>query len=154
VLSHWGSDVDEEDLMRILATSSEVGTYPEDIVRGARSLGFEAEAKENLTLDEVERFTADGHPMIALGQFWLSEREMAASLAEEWETGHYIVVLAVDKDYVYFQDPFVRMSKAFVPRKTFEERAKGHGRKAGEEPETWHLGIFVRGQKPAEQRPQ
>jgi hypothetical protein len=36
----------------------------------ARALGFEAEAKENLTLDEVEKFTADGKPMIAVGQFW------------------------------------------------------------------------------------
>jgi uncharacterized protein len=151
VLSHWGSDVEEEDLMRILATSSEVGTYPEDIVRGARSLGFEAEAKENLTLDEVERFTAEGHPMIALGQFWLSEREMAASLADEWETGHYIVVLGVDKEYVYFQDPFVRMSKAFVPRKTFEEHwHQVMGGKLETNPKLVHLGIFVRGKASAE----
>ena len=35
-------------------------------MRGARALGFEATAKANLTLDEVEKFTAKGHPMIAL----------------------------------------------------------------------------------------
>src|SRR4051794_23970142 len=96
ILSYWGRDVDETHLMEILHTTFEEGTYPEDIVRGARSLGFDAEARDNLTLDEVERFTAEGHPMIALGQFWLSEKEMAASVAEEWETGHYIVVLGVD----------------------------------------------------------
>jgi predicted double-glycine peptidase len=53
VLSYWGRDVDEEELMKLLHTTSEAGTYPEDIVRGARALGFEAQAKENLTLDEV-----------------------------------------------------------------------------------------------------
>ena len=37
VLSYWGRDVDENDLMQILHTTSEEGTYPEDIVRGART---------------------------------------------------------------------------------------------------------------------
>ena len=92
-----------------------------DIVRGARSLGFEAEARENVTLDEVQQFTATGHPMIALAQVWRSEKDTAASVDDEWDTGHYIVVLGVDKDYVYFQYPFARMSKAFASRKAFEQ---------------------------------
>jgi hypothetical protein len=109
VLSYWGKDVDEEDLMKVLNTTSEEGTYPEDIVRGAQSLGFEAEARDRLTLDEVERFTADGRPMIALAQVWRSEKNSPGSVAEDWDNGHYIVVLGVDKDYVYFQDPYARM---------------------------------------------
>ena len=121
VLSYWGKDVDERELMGLLQTSSEVGTYPEGIVQGARALGFQAEARENLTLDEVQKFTAKGHPMIALAQVWRSHRDSARPVTEDWDDGHYIVVLAVDKDYVYFEDPFVRMSKGFVPRKTFEE---------------------------------
>ena len=151
VLSYWGTDVEETELMKLLSTTPEEGTYPEDIVRGARSLGFEAEAKENLTLDEVERFTAAGHPVIGLAQVWLSEKEMAASVEEEWDTGHYIVILGVDKDYVYFQDPFARMSKAFIPRKSFE--AHWHqvmGGNLQKNPKLNHLAIFVTGKKRAE----
>ena len=48
--------------------------------------------------------------MIALAQVWRSPRNATASVQDEWDNGHYIVVLAVDKDYVYFQDPYVRMS--------------------------------------------
>src|SRR5262249_2865446 len=121
VLAYWGKDVDEDELMRRLRTTSEVGTYPQDIVRVARELGFEAEVRENLPLDGVDRFTAQGHPMIALAQVWLSEEQMADSVSQEWDTGHYIVVLGVDKEYVYFQDPYARMGKAFIPRKAFEE---------------------------------
>ena len=40
VLSYWGRDVDETDLMKLLHTTSEEGTYPEDIVSGARALGL------------------------------------------------------------------------------------------------------------------
>src|SRR5689334_1693993 len=120
VLSYWGSEVDEADLMALLHTNSEVGTYPEGIAKGARSLGFDAEVVENLTVDELERLTVDGYPVIALAQVWLSERDAGRALEKIWDNGHYIVVIGVDQDHVYFQDPFIHMSKAFVPRRTFE----------------------------------
>ena len=66
VLNYWGRDVDEAQLMELLHTNSEVGTNPEDIVNGACSLGFDAQVVENLTLDQLERLTADGNPVIAL----------------------------------------------------------------------------------------
>jgi len=146
VLSYWGKDVDETELMKLLHTTAEEGTYPDDIARGARALGFEAAVKVDLTLDEVERFTADGTPMIALAQVWMSARNAAASVQDEWDNGHYIVVLAVDKDYVYFQDPYVRMSKAFAPRKAFEEHwHQVMGGDLKRNPKLLHLGILIRG---------
>jgi predicted double-glycine peptidase len=150
VLSYWGKDVDEEDLMKVLHTTSEEGTYPENIVRGARALGFEAEAKDKLTLDEVEQFTANGDPMIALAQVWRSEKNSPGAVSEDWDNGHYIVVLGVDKDYVYFQDPYARMSKAFVPRKMFVDhwhQVMGGDQKKN--PKLMQLGIFVRGKQTA-----
>ena len=154
VLSYWGKDVDEEELMKLLRTSSDVGTYPEDIVRGARALGFDAEARQNLTLDEMARFTAGGNPVIALAQGWRSQRDSARSVAEDWDNGHYIVVLAIDQDYVYFQDPYVRMSKAFVPRKSFEEHwHQVMGGYLATNPRLTHLAIFIRGDKPAQSNP-
>ena len=150
VLSHWGKDVAEADLLKLMHVDPEAGTRPKDIVRGARLLGFDAELKENLTLDEVERRTANGDPVIALGQVWRSQKRGVSKVADVWDGGQYIVILGVDKDYVYFHDPYVRMSKAFVPRKTFEEhwhRAMGGNR--DNRSELVRLGIFIRGQKSA-----
>jgi predicted double-glycine peptidase len=150
VLSYWGREVDEAQLMELLHTNSDIGTNPEDIASGARSLGFEAEVIENLTLDQVERFTAEGNPVIALAQVWLSEREPERPLEDVWDNGHYVVVLGVDKDHVYFQDPFIQMSKAFVPRKTFEDHwHQVMGGDLERNPKLIHLGIIVRGQRPA-----
>jgi len=152
VLSYWRRRVDEAELMELMHTNSEVGTYPEDMVRGARSLGFDAEMKDHLTLDEVQRFTAGGDPMIALAQVWRSHKG-ASSVADEWDSGHYIVVLGVDDDYVYFQDPYVRMSKAFVPRKSFEDHwHQVMGGVSTGNPNLVHVGIFVKGKKPAKKR--
>jgi predicted double-glycine peptidase len=150
VLSHWGSEVDETKLMELLHTNSEVGTNPEDIANGARALGFDAEVFENLTLDQLERFTAEGSLVIALAQVWLSEREPERLLEDIWDNGHYVVVLGVDKDYVYFQDPFINMSKAFVPRKSFEDHwHQVMGGDLERNPKLIHLGILVRGKRPA-----
>ena len=150
VLSYWGKNVDERELMEVLQTTSEEGTYPENIVRGAHALGFEAEARDHLSLEEVEQFTAVGAPMIALVQAWRSEKRAPESAANEWDNGHYIVVLGVDKDYVYFQDPYARMSKAFMPRDTFV--AHWHQVMGGDlkkNPKLMQLGIFVRGKNSA-----
>src|SRR4029077_18329379 len=99
---------------------------------------------------EVAEFTAGGNPMIALAQVWRSQSGSAESVEEDWDNGRYIVVLGVDADYVYFQDPYMRMSKAFAPRKAFE--AHWHQVMGGDlksNPKLMHLGIFVRGEKPA-----
>ena len=151
VLSHWGREIEEEALMRLLGTNPEVGTFPADMVRGARALGFDAVSKENATLEEVERFTASGHPVIALAQLWRSEKDTTESAADEWDCGHYIVVLAVDADYVYFQDPYIRMGKGFVPRSAFDEhwhQIMGGAELARSE-KLHHVAIFIKGTESA-----
>lgn len=151
VLSYWGKDVDERELMKLMGTTEEEGTYPEKMVHAARTLGFDTELKQNLTLEEVRKFTDEGNPMIALAQVWRTQAQAAVKSAEdEWDAGHYIVVLGVDEENVYFQDPYVRMCKAFVPRKLFE--AHWHQAMGGDmkrNPKLFHLGIFLRGTKPA-----
>jgi predicted double-glycine peptidase len=150
VLSYWGKEVEEKELMKLLHTTAEEGTYPEDIVRGARALGFTAEARDNLTLGEVEEFTKDGDPMIALAQVWRSEKSSPGSVADDWDNGHYIVVLGVDEDYVYFQDPYARMGKAFTPRATFIDHwHQVMGGSSTKNPHLMQLGILVQGERAA-----
>jgi predicted double-glycine peptidase len=113
VLSYWGKDLDEKELMELLHTTPETGTYPEDIVRTARELGFEAEIKENLTIEDLEKSTRKGIPVIALGQAWLSRDVANKALAEDWEDGHYVVILAVDKELRIFRGPLCKNGKRF-----------------------------------------
>lgn len=148
VLAYWGKDVDERDLMALMGTTEEEGTYPEKIVRAARALGFEAEIRQGLTLDEVQEITKDGDPMIALGQVWRGSQ--SGPLGEDFAAGHYFSVLGVDAENVYTQDPYVRNCKAFVPRAKFEaqwQHVMGNDRKRN--PLLQHLGIVIRGKQRA-----
>src|SRR3954447_19540515 len=63
VLSYWGRDLDEKALMGLIGTNAEVGPFREGLVRGARSRGFDAEAKAGLTLEDVRQATSLGHPV-------------------------------------------------------------------------------------------
>lgn len=150
VLSYWGKEVEEEELMRLMGTNDAVGTYPENMVRGIQALGFEAEVRENLTLDEVQRVTDRGHPVIGLAQVWRSAKASPGSPQDEWDSGHYIVILGVDAENVYFQDPYVRMAKAFLPRQVFEEHwHQIMGGKATGNRKIQHCCVFVRGKAAA-----
>jgi len=147
VLRYWGCDLDEAGIMKIIGTSEDVGTYPANIVRGVRALGLEAEARENLTLDDLRAF---GHPVIALCQVWRSQKSAVARPEDDWDDGHYIVVLGVDDEYVYFQDPYLRMGKAFVTRDSFERHwHQIMGGAGAANPKLLHLGILIRGERPA-----
>ncbi len=149
VLGYWGREVDEAELMQRLGTTPEEGTYPEEIVRVARELGFAAELKENLTVDDVEQATRAGHPVIVLGQAWRSRGHSDAAAEDLWADGHYFIVLAVDSDYVYFEDPYMRMGKGFMPRAAFD--ALWHNVMGGDmaKPRQMRMGILIRGDEPA-----
>ena len=148
VLAYWGKDVDERELMNLMGTTEEEGTYPEKIANAARALGFDAEIRQGLTLDEVQKLTAEGDPMIALAQVWRSKK--SGALGEDYDAGHYISVLGVDADNVYFQDPYVRNCKAFVPRGLFEAHWQHvMGGNVKQNPKLVHLGIAIRGKQRA-----
>lgn len=149
VASHWGREIEEDALMKLLGTNAEVGTFPEDMVRGARALGLDVRWKENASLDEIASHTSRGDPVIALAQLWRSEKDTPASAADEWDCGHYIVVLSVDREHVYFQDPYISMGKGFVPRAMFEEhwhQIMG-GAALARSPKLVHVAIFVSGEE-------
>jgi len=150
VLAYWGKDVEEHELMRLMGTSEEEGTYPEKIANAARALGFEAEVRQGLTLDDVAKITANGDPMIALAQVWRGSR--SGALGEDFDAGHYISVLGVDAENDYFQDQYVRNCKAFVPRAAFEKHwhhVMGGTAGTTRNPMLAHLGIVIRGKQPA-----
>lgn len=54
-------------------------------------------------------------------------------------------MLDIDQDYVYFEDPYVRMGKGFVPRAMFEDA--WHNVMGGDrsKPQQMNMGIFIRG---------
>ena len=59
VLSYWGKEVDETELMKLLHTTAEEGTYPDDIARGGlpalQDLARKLHGRDFLQLSEADQ---------------------------------------------------------------------------------------------------
>lgn len=140
--------------MQRLNTSPETGTYVGEIVRVARDFGFNAEVKENLTLQDLHAALTKGIPVIVCGQAWRSRENSDKSLQEDWEDDHYIVVLGIDDKYVYYQDPFAKRGNAFVSHRIFEESWHNiRGITSSDKKKQVHLGVFISGDTPPQRHP-
>jgi predicted double-glycine peptidase len=154
ILSHWGKDLDEKELIELLHTSSETGTYVGDIVRVARMLDFKAELHENVTLPELHAALERGESVIVCTQAWRSREDSDRSVQEDWEDGHYVVVLGMDEKYVYYQDPFIKRGKGFVTHKKFDESWHNvRGKTTSDTKKQVHLGVFISGTTPPPHHP-
>jgi predicted double-glycine peptidase len=143
VLMHYGQELREDELMEVLATSSECGTTPGAMLALARNLGYQAELKENMSLADLEAAIATEIPVIVAVQAW---RETAEPPWEHrWDDGHYLVVIGLDTNNVYFEDPSLLGSRGVIPRAEFLRRwhdMESDGRR-------YHgLGLLISGKPP------
>ena len=150
VLSYWGLDAFETDLRAHLNTTPVHGTYPWDMVRVAETLGLEAEWKENLTIADLEASLRDGVPVIVDAQ---RIKEPNKTWEESWATGHYMVVIGVDDRSVYLEDPDMLGTRIVMDRDEFVQAwhdYEGELPSGPETPKYYGLGVFIRGEAPAE----
>jgi predicted double-glycine peptidase len=144
VLMYWGIEYVESDLMARLNTDPQNGTNPRDIVRVAQEEGLQAELRENVTLDDLQKSVEDGCPVIIDCQAWRDGDDLSRPWKEVWDSGHYMVVIGMDDRNIYFEDPSLLGSRGFISRQEFEDRWHDV-----DEKKYVHGAIFIRGDKPA-----
>lgn len=151
VLNYYGIDKREGVLMQELNTTEEAGTHPDSIVRVARAHGLDAELRTNLTLADLEEAAAGRIPVIITCQAWSDVSPANLSWDRDWEDGHYMVVIGIDKDNVYFEDPSLLGTRGVIPREEFLSRWHDY---EGTPPFStgstvlYHAGIFIAGINP------
>lgn len=140
VLAYYGREVREDRLMRELGSDAEQGTSPGAIVRVARSYGLLADLRQSMQIEDLQQLVRDGFPTIVCAQAW---REGSQSWSEDWDDGHYLVVIGVDEERVYFEDPSLLGSRGQILRAEFLSRwhdVEGDGTRY------LQTGIVLRGQ--------
>jgi uncharacterized protein len=153
VLGYWGVRAQEQTLMNALHTNEITGTTPESIIRVAREMGLDAYARENLDIQALEE-TVIRIPVICAIQAWPISRPAKFTWKKCWEEGHYVVVIGIDKQNVYVEDPSLFGTRGVIPREEFLERWHDY---EGDPPVDksdridLHLGIFITAKTGAEQ---
>jgi len=121
ILFYYGIEMREDALMEAARTTEAYGTHPEDILRVAREQGLRAELREGLALSDLEAAAARGVPVVVALQAWTDAPDRV-DWARDWEDGHYVIVVGIDKDNVIVEDPSLLGCRGFIPRPEFLDR--------------------------------
>lgn len=120
VLAYYGVEMREDVLAKELGATPEDGAPPEAIVRVAVAHGLRATKRENMTIDDLAAQIARRDLVIVEIQAWSDAPR--TSWADDWDDGHYAIVVAIEGDRLVFEDPSVLGSRSVLSRREFEER--------------------------------
>lgn len=101
VFDYYGTEKSEAELAEMCGTTIELGTSAESLKRVAEQLGFKAEIKDHSTFEDIQHWLDKKVPVIV---DWFT-RGRADYDDSDIADGHYSVVVGLDNEFIYLQDP-------------------------------------------------
>jgi ABC-type bacteriocin/lantibiotic exporter with double-glycine peptidase domain len=101
ILNFYGVEKTEQELAELCNTGTVLGTNDQGLKNATESLGFQVEVKNNSTFSDIESWLEKDVPVIV---DWFSRGRSDYSDSEVAD-GHYSVVVGLDDEYIYIQDP-------------------------------------------------
>jgi hypothetical protein len=120
VLEYYGVECTEAELIAESETDPEIGAEIDRLAEVARRRGLETWLAENFAIEDLEREVRAGHPVIVLTQSWRTNPQ--TPWRQDWDDGHYLVVIGIDPWFVYVEDPSLEDARGFIPREEFLDR--------------------------------
>lgn len=120
VLAYYGIEAREDVLARELGADPNAGVNPPAIIRVARARGLTAELQQGMTVDEIAGIIRTGSPVLVALQAWSDKPR--STYRDDWDDGHYAIIIAVEQDTIVFEDPSVLGSRSVLSRREFEDR--------------------------------
>ncbi len=109
VLDYFGLQKSEAELEKLTGANAQKGTSLEGIKKAAQQFGFLVDIKDEADFGDIK--------------FWLDKK---VPLIVDWFSvyggyieGHYSVVIGLDKNYIYMQDPEIAKIRK-IKRKDFK----------------------------------
>jgi predicted double-glycine peptidase len=143
VLRYWRKPVAcEQDLYPALHTTPKDGTEPFMLEKVARDRGLRAEYRIGATVDDLRAALAAGTTVILDLQAW---RDKPIAWRDDWDDGHYIVLVAIDGDRVYAMDPSADHGFSWLTVGALEERWHDFEMRDGQRRNLQHMAVFISG---------
>mgnify|MGYP001562672639 CR=1 FL=1 len=101
LLDYFGVKKSEKELARLMKHSPKRGTDEKDARRVAKKFGFKILIKNNSSFAEIKKWLDRGVPVI-VDWFARGRNDYPYLTVAE---GHYAIVVGLDKEYIYLQDP-------------------------------------------------
>lgn len=101
ILLYYQIDKSEEELASMCNVSEDLGTDDKSLKKAAEGLGFKVEIKNFSTFNDIKNWLEKDVPVIV---DWFSKGRSDYSDSEVAD-GHYSVVMGLDEENIYLQDP-------------------------------------------------
>ncbi len=143
VLAYYGIEASEDGLAKELGATEKDGAPPEAIARVAKAHGLDAAVHDDMTVEELAAEVDQRKPPIVDLQAWSDAPRKDWS--DDWDDGHYVILVAIDGEKLVFEDPSVLGSRSVLTRAELEQRwhDEDQGRRHV------HTGIVFAGKAPA-----
>jgi predicted double-glycine peptidase len=125
IAKYYGKDLDNEKEFRDLCNAGKTkGSHPEEIVRAANLFGFDAEIKEDMSIQELTNYIQNRIPVIVAIQAWGNEKDPQKRMEDysNLKDGHYVIAIGFNDDNIYFEDPSVKGSRTILSKQEFLKR--------------------------------
>ena len=101
VFDYHGTEKSEEEIAKMCNVDENLGTDDKTLKRVAEELGFKVEIKNNSSFEDIQEWLGKKVPVIVN---WFT-RGRADYEDSEVADGHYSVVVGLDEEFIYIQDP-------------------------------------------------
>ncbi|MCX5795764.1 MAG: C39 family peptidase [Elusimicrobia bacterium] len=146
VLRYWRAyDGSETSLYPLLATTPEEGTHPARLVAGARHFGLKAEMREGLSWDDLTEALKRRETVILDIEAWPENDPTPDDWSDNWEDGHYVVLVGMDRDFLYLMDPSTHLGYGYIPSAELAGRWHDYETEQGKRREYRRMAVFISG---------
>src|SRR3989344_690633 len=114
VLDYYGIDKSEQELAKLTGLAQGLGVDDKGIANATESLGLKVQIENESTFNDIEKWLQKGVPVIV---DWFT-RGRSDYEDSEVADGHYSVVVGLDDEYIYLQDPEIG-NKRKIEREDF-----------------------------------
>lgn len=127
VLAYYGSNVTEAQLAAELGATPADGAPPDAIVRVALARGLPAAARDDATYANLADEIRARRPVIVDLQAWADPPR--ADWTNDWDDGHYVVLIAIEASTLVFEDPSLADKRAILDAAELDARWHDEDRK-------------------------
>lgn len=106
ILAYYGVEKSEHELAELTKCDPDLGITGEEMLTTVKTMGFDGYIKDDASLDDLEELVVKQHIPVIVD--WFSE-----------DDGHYSVVVDIDAENIYLQDPEIGHLRAMRRSKFF-----------------------------------
>lgn len=156
LLEYWkGYRPNEKDLYAVMNMAEE-STHPQGLVKGALAFGLSADLRTGMEIDDLTLELKNGSTVILDIQAWVdtSVPPSRYDWPNEWESGHYVILVAMSAKNAYFMDPYQPNGRyGFIPLAELKSRWRDYEIEDGKRQEYVQLAVVVRGDRQSPRSP-